>query len=196
MAYTANLANIIADVNTTNPSSVYNFLRPNAFKFTIKDIPHVAYTCQSANLPALQLGFATQPTPFIDLPRIGDKLTYSEFTIRFLIAEDMVNYRELLEWLVALGFPNTYNEYPGFVGERLNRFPFVKSAYGRLEAAAYSDGTLTILDSANNPKTNIIFRDLFPVSVEALDFDITSQAVDYFVGIASFKYRTFDIEAL
>jgi hypothetical protein len=132
MAYTANLANIIADVNTTNPSSVYNFLRPNAFKFTIKDIPHVAYTCQSANLPALQLGFATQPTPFIDLPRIGDKLAYSEFTIRFLIAEDMVNYRELLEWLVALGFPNTYNEYPGFVGERLNRFPFVKTSYGRL----------------------------------------------------------------
>ena len=196
MAFTTNLSNIIADVNTVNPNSVYNYLRPNAFRFVIKDIPHVAYTCQSANLPSLQLGFAVQPTPFVDLPRIGDKLAYAEFTIRFLIAEDMVNYRELLEWLVALGFPNSYNEYPGFVGERLNRFPFIKSAYGRTEAAAYSDGTLTILDSANNPKTNIFFRDLFPVSVEALDFDITSQAVDYFVGIASFKYRTFEIEAL
>ncbi len=196
MAFTANIANIIADVNTVNPASVYNYLRPNAFRFVIKDLPHVAYTCQSANLPALQLGFAVQPTPFLDLPRIGDKLTYSEFSIRFLIAEDMVNYRELLEWLVALGFPNSYNEYPGFVGERLNRFPFVRTPYGATEAAAYSDGTLTILDSSNNPKTNIYFRDLFPVSVEALDFDITSSAVEYFVGIASFKYRTFEIEAL
>lgn len=196
MAYQVQKANIISNINNVGGSSVYNFLRPNAFKFVIKDIPHVAYTCQSANLPALQLGFATQPTPFVDLPRIGDKLTYAEFTIRFLISEDMVNYRELLEWLVALGFPNSYNDYPGFIGERLSRFPFIKNARGQTEAAAYSDGTLTILDSNNIPKTNIYFRDLFPISVEALDFDITSQAVDYFVGIASFKYRTFEIEAL
>jgi hypothetical protein len=196
MAFTANISNIIADVNLTSGASVYNFLRPNAFKFVIKDLPHVAYTCQSANLPALQLGFATQPTPFLDLPVIGDKLNYSEFSIRFLIAEDMVNYRELLEWMIALGFPDNYNQYSGFVGERLSRFPFYKNMAGATEALAYSDGTLTILDSANNPKTNVIFKDLFPVSVEALDFDITSSAVDYFVGIASFKYRTFEVEAL
>lgn len=196
MAYTANISNIIADVNTTNADTVYNFLRPNAFKFVIKDIPHVAYTCQSANLPAVQLGFAQQPTPFVDLPRIGDKLTYSEFTIRFLIAENMVNYRELFEWLVALGFPNNYNEYPAFTGERLSRFPFIKGTSGSTETAAYSDGTLTVLDSDNNPKINIIFKDLFPVSVEALDFDITSAAVEYFVGVASFKYRTFEVEVM
>ena len=199
MAYTANLSNILQDVNNVtsgHSSSVYNFLRPNAFRFTIKDLPHVAYTCQSANLPSVQLGFAVQPTPFIDVPRIGDKLTYGDFSIRFLIAEDMVNYIELMEWMVALGFPSDYTQYGKFTGERLNRFPFFKNKSGKTEALAYSDGTLTILDSANNPKTNIIFRDLFPVSVEALDFDITSSAVDFFVGIASFKYTTFDIEAL
>jgi hypothetical protein len=197
MSITADInTGILTQVNSPNPSSVFNYLRPNAFRFVIKDIPHVAYTCQSANLPALQLGFATQPTPFVDIPVIGDKLSYSEFTIRFLIAEDMVNYRELLEWLIALGFPNNYNEYTRFSGERLSRFPFFRNAYGELSTLAYSDGTLTILDSSNNPKTNIIFKDMFPVSVEALDFDITSQAVDFFVGIASFKYRTFEIEAL
>jgi hypothetical protein len=61
---------------------------------------------------------------------------------------------------------------------------------------AYSDATLTILDSTNNPKTNIIFYDIFPTSVEALDFDITSSVVPYFVGIASFKYKLFEIETL
>ena len=75
-------------------------------------------------------------------------------------------------------------------------YPFVRNAYGEIETVAYSDGTLTILNSSNIPKTNIIFKDMFPVSVEALDFDVTSQAVDFFVGIASFKYRTFEIEAL
>ena len=92
MAYSIDSANIISSVNTTNPGQVFNYLRPNAFRFTIKDLPHVAYTCQSANLPSLNLGFAIQTTPFLDVPRIGDKLNYAEFTIRFLISEDMVNY--------------------------------------------------------------------------------------------------------
>ena len=196
MAYTINNANVLSDVNTTNKGTVYNFLRPNAFKFVIKDLPHVAYTCQSANLPSVQNGFAVQPTPFVDLPRIGDKLNYAEFNIRFLISEDMVNYIELLEWLIALGFPNDYGQYSGFVGERLNRFPFTSTVNGDTEPAAYSDGTLTILDSSNNPKTNIIFKDLFPIAVEALDFDITSVSVEFFIGIATFKYRTFEVEAL
>ena len=196
MAYTINNANVLSDVNTTNKGTVYNFLRPNAFKFVIKDLPHVAYTCQSANLPSVQNGFAVQPTPFVDLPRIGDKLNYAEFNIRFLISEDMVNYIELLEWLIALGFPNDYGQYSGFVGERLNRFPFTSTVNGDTEPAAYSDGTLTILDSSNNPKTNIIFKDLFPIAVEALDFDITSASVEFFIGIATFKYRTFEVEAL
>ena len=196
MAYQIESANVLSSVNTSNKGIVYNFLRPNAFKFVIKDLPHVAYTCQSANLPSVQNGFALQPTPFVDLPRIGDKLNYAEFNIRFLIAEDMVNYTELLEWLIALGFPESYGQYSGFVGERLNRFPFLSTVDGNTEPAAYSDGTLTILDSSNNPKTNIIFKDLFPIAVEALDFDITSGAVDFFIGTASFKYRTFEIEAL
>ena len=144
----------------------------------------------------MQLGFASQPTPFVDIPRIGDKLAYDEFAIRFLIAEDMSNYIELLEWLVALGFPESYNSYTRFVGERLSRFPFVRLPNGSLETVAYSDGTLTILDSANVPKTNIILKDMFPVSVQALDYDITSSSVEFLVGIAAFKYRTFEIQPL
>ena len=194
MAYTANSEIIIGSVKTA--PSVYNYLRPNAFRFIIQDLPKVAYTCQSANLPSVQLGFAIQPTPFVDRPVIGDKLNYGEFSIRFLIAEDMSNYVELFEWLVALGFPNGYNDYSSFVGERLNRFPFFKKSDGTTEALAYSDAILTILYSNNNPKTNIKFKQLFPVSVEALDFDITSSSVEYFVGIASFKYSTFEIETL
>ena len=156
----------------------------------------MAYSCQSANLPSLNLGFAVQPTPFLDIPRIGDKNTFGDFTIRFLISENMSNYLELFEWLIALGFPNNYNQYKSFTGDRLSRFPFYKNGRGDTESLALSDGTLTILDSNNVPKTNIILKDLFPVSVEALDFDVTSSAVDYFVGIASFKYTSFTIEAL
>lgn len=189
--FTSNVSAIIGDIST--PPAVYNYLRPNAFRFTIKDLPNVAYTCQSANLPSLQLGFAVQQNPFVDIPVIGDKLTFGDFTIRFLISEDMSNYIELFEWLVALGFPNNYDDYKGFVGSRLDRFPFYRNTKNSTDAISYSDGTLTILDSNNIAKKHIIMKDLFPVSVETLDFDVTVSAVDYFVGVASFKYKSFEI---
>jgi len=194
--FTANLSTVLNEVSSITTTPVTNFLRPNAFRFLIKNLPSVAFTCQSANLPSLTLGFTTQPTPFLDIPHVGDKNLFGDFTIRFLITEDMSNYIELYEWLVALGFPNDYNQYRNFSGERLNRFPFVKDSRGAPIAVAYSDATLTILDSNNVPKTNINFKDAFPVAIEALDFDITSSSVEYFVGIASFKYKLFDIEVL
>lgn len=195
--YTANLSTILGSVsNAASTSGVVNYLRPNAFRFTIDRLPGVAYTCQSANLPSLALGFAVQPTPFVDMPVVGEKNAFGDFTIRFLISEDMSNYREIFDWLIALGFPNDYNQFRNFTGERLNKFPFVRDTSGGPTAIAYSDATLTILDSNNVPKTNIHLKDAFPTSLEALDFDITSSSVEYFVGIASFKYKTFEIEAL
>jgi hypothetical protein len=67
---------------------------------------------------------------------------------------------------------------------------------GESEVLAYSDATLTILDSTNTPKVHIIYKDIFPVSLEGLDFDIASAGVEYFTAIASFKYTLFEVERL
>lgn len=194
MAYQINASAVVEDIS--NFPRVYNYLRPNGFRFSIKDLPGTAFTCQAANLPSVQLGFAVQPTPFVDIPRIGDKLTFSEFSIKFLIAEDMSNYLEIYEWIIALGFPDNHTQYQAFTGERLERFPFYKDKAGTTDTLGYSDGILTILDSSNNPKTNIILRDLFPIAIDALDFDVTSTDVQFFTATASFKYKTFEIEVL
>jgi len=195
MAYTANI-NIVKGSYQNNLPNTYDFLRPNAFKFSIKDLPNISYTCQSANLPAITMGFANQPTPFIDIPKIGDKVQLGEFSIRFLISEDMSNYMELYTWLFAIGFPQDYTQFSSYVSTKPSSFPFIRNPQNETEVLAYSDGTLTILDSTNNPKINIIFKDLFPVSLEALDFDVATQEYNYFTAIASFKYRIFDVEVL
>ena len=195
MAYTANI-DVVKDSWINSTPTTNDFLRPNAFKFSIKDMPKTSFTCQSANIPDLQLGFATQPTPFIDVPTIGDKINFGEFTIRFIIAEDMSNYLEMYRWLIALGFPDNYSQFKTFTNNRPSRFPFVTKTSGKEEVLAYSDGTLTILDSTNTPKVNIIFKNLFPVSLQALDFDIASASVEYFTAIASFKYTIFEVEPL
>lgn len=195
MAYTANIDLVRTNYTNSLPTT-YDYLRPNAFRFSIKDLPNTSFLCQSANLPALQIGFAVQSTPFVDIPTIGDKINFGDFTIRFLISEDMSNYLELYRWLIALGFPEDYNQFSAFVNKRPSGFPLRSTSAGKDELLAYSDGTLTILDSTNNPKVNIIFKNLFPISLEALDFDVASQSVEYFTAIASFRYTVFEVEPL
>ena len=193
--YTANINNLQNNYNNSLPKT-YDYLRPNAFRFGVKDIPNVSFTCQSANIPDIQLGYAVQPTPFVDIPTIGDKINFGELAIRFLISENMSNYLELYRWLIAIGFPKDYNQFSTFVKDRPSRFPFVTRLDGTLEILAYSDATLTILDSTNTAKVNIIFKNLFPTSLSALDFDIASGSVEYFTAIASFKYTIFEVEPL
>lgn len=193
--YTANI-DVIQQNYTNNLPTTNDYLRPNAFRFLVKDIPNVSFTCQSANLPQLAMGYAVQPTPFTDIPRIGDKLQFGDLSIRFLIAEDMSNYLEIYKWLVAIGFPKDYTQFSVFTKTKPSAFPFRQVSDKFSETLAYSDATLTILDSTNTPKVNIIFKDIFPVSLEALDFDIASASVEYFTAIASFKYTLFEVEKL
>ena len=193
--YTANINNLQNNFYNSLPKT-YDYLRPNAFRFGVKDIPNVSFTCQSANIPDIQLGYAVQPTPFVDIPTIGDKINFGELAIRFLISEDMSNYLELYRWIVAIGFPKDYNQFSTFVKDRPSRFPFITKLDGTSEILAYSDATLTILDSTNTAKVNIIFKSLFPTSLSALDFDIASGSVEYFTAIASFKYTIFEVEPL
>jgi hypothetical protein len=193
--YTSNINNLQSNFYNSLPKT-YDYLRPNAFRFGVKDIPNVSFTCQSANIPDIQLGYAVQPTPFVDIPTIGDKINFGELAIRFLISEDMSNYLELYRWIVAIGFPKDYNQFSTFVKDRPSRFPFVTNINGTSEILAYSDATLTILDSTNTAKVNIIFKNLFPTSLSALDFDIASGSVEYFTAIASFKYTIFEVEPL
>ena len=166
-----------------------NYLRPNSFKFQIAKLPNVTFTCQSANLPQLSLGAAMQQTPFVDIPHPGDKVSFGEFIIQFLINEDMSNYKELYDWVASIGVPSGGDQY-GQLTRRASVYNPEK--YNN----AFSDAALLILDSNNRPVVRLNFEDLWPTSVEGLNFDITSSGMEYFVGTASFRYKVFTIQQL
>lgn len=167
-----------------------SYLKPNSFKFVIARAPNVTYTCQSANLPNVQLGSALQPSPFVDIPHPGDKVQFGEFTIRFLINEDMSNYRELYDWITSIGAPYNGEQWGNALDNRFN--VFTGDNYNKV----FSDASLLILNSNNIATVKLNFQDLFPISIEALDFDITTAGMEYFVGIAAFRYKMFTIQTL
>ena len=75
------------------------------------------------------------------------------------------------------------------------RFPDV-SPEDQRALAQHSDATLTLLDSNNNPKINIKFEDAFPVSLQGMDFEISTGQTDYMIGVAMFGYTLYEIEIL
>lgn len=193
--YTSNVENIKAAFTQSLPTT-YDFLKPNVFRFKIQSLPQVSYTCQAANLPGLSAGVAKQPTPFHDLNRIGDKMEFDDLSLTFIVSEDAANFKELYNWLVAIGFPENYNQTQNYVQQRASLFNSTNLSTGGNEYGICSDATLTIMDSANNPKINVVFKDLFPVSLSGLDFDLRSSTVEYLSAVATFKYKFYEIEVL
>jgi len=176
-----------------NPSEL-DYLRPNGFKFQIHNIPNVSFFCQAANIPQMSLGQQEAQTPLSNLYFPGEKLAFGELVIRFLVQEDMANYKELYDWMVGLGSPENHKQFSDYVDGQRFRFPNQNSKTKDL--GQFSDATLFVLDSNNNPNVKFTFKDVFPISLEGLDFDISSGDQNYFVGVAAFRYRLFNIETV
>lgn len=177
-----------------------DYLRPNGFRFLIQSLPKVTYFCQAANIPSMNLGVAVQPTPLVDIPKPGEKLDFGELNIRFMIQEDMANYIELYNWMIALGFPENRRQFQKRFAEQSFRTPEVNNqdvgTLRRTDLPEYSDATLMVLNSNDLPIVRLNFIDCFPVSLSGLDFDVSTGNTQYFVGNAVFKYRMFTIESL
>ena len=134
-----------------------NFLAPTGFKFSLKRSPGVAFFCNQANIPSLDLGIATQPSYLKDIDVPGDKIQFGDLTLRFLVDEDLVNYMEIQNWIRGLGYPETLQEF-----DKLEKEAVLPSNYGRVGDNIYSDGTLQILSSNLVAKFNVNFKDMFP----------------------------------
>ena len=163
-----------------------NFLSGVAFKFNLAKFPKVDFFSNSARIPELNLELTTQPSYLktIDVP--GERLTYGDFTLRFLVDENMENYISVYNWLTGLGFPETTKEFADLI----------KDKDGQRDAKeAFCDGTLRILNSNYREVAQVKFNDLFPTSLTSLDFDATNTDVQYFTAEATFKYTLYKISS-
>lgn len=166
-----------------------NFLSPTGFKFTLKRTPKVAFFCNSANIPELNLGTTIQPTYLKDIDIPGDKISFGDLNLRFLVDENLENYMELQNWIRGLGYPESLQELydfqtSGYITPKLE---------GQRQLGLYSDGTLQILTSSAIPNFQIVFKDLFPYSLGTLSFDATDTDIQYFTAEVSFKYTIYNI---
>jgi len=167
------------------PSNI-NPLQSNGFMFAINKLPNVSYFCQEANLPGLNLPAADMSTPFVDVPVPGEKLTFDEMTITFLIDENMANYIAIHNWMIGLGFPKSHAQYQQFIRNNASGLNTNELITG------YSDGVLQIMNSSNNPIRTVQFSDLFPTQLQSIQLQSTTQDTVYLAGTATFRYTLYE----
>lgn len=166
-----------------------NWLSPLGFKFQIHKTPSTNYAVQTVNIPSVSLGETQVPTPFSRLPLAGDHIIYGVLQIDFLVDEEMRNYKELLDWIKGIGFPDSFNQFKAIAGRTYD----TSSGDG---SGIYSDATLTILSSAKNPIININFRNIYPNTLTDINFSSTEDDVQYVKASCSFNIQGYDIEYL
>lgn len=174
------MANPVFNKQITNR----NFLSPVGFKFTLAKNPKVAFFCNSAKIPEISLGTELQPTYLKNIDVPGDIITYGDFSLKFLVDEDLVNYMEIHNWITGIGFPETTDQYRNLITNEDDIQDPKK---------AFSDGSLYILDNNYNTNAIVKFKDLFPVSLSSIDFDSTKVDVQYFTAEVTFKYTIYNI---
>tara|TARA_B100000963_G_C22476444_1_gene602607 strand:- start:57 stop:608 length:552 start_codon:yes stop_codon:yes gene_type:complete len=167
-----------------NQISNRNFLAPVGFKFTLAKFPKVTFFSNTARIPDITLGTAIQSTYLKDIDIPGEKLTFGDLNVRFLVDENLENYMKIHNWLTGLGFPESGQEFIDKITDRDGL---------RDMKEQFSDGSLHILNSNFNDIAVVKFKDLFPIFLTSLEFDATESDINYFTADVTFKYTIYDI---
>ena len=191
----------MTDVNVqTREPSVLDYASPVQFRFKCSKLPKVEFFCQTANIPGIGLGQVDVETPLKSIPFPGDKVTYQDLAISFLVDENLNNYKEIHDWIIGLGAPQNHTQFSTLRDTGTDRFPGQTTNSPNNNAVpdggTYSDATLTVLNSKNIAVTEIRFHNIFPTSLGALSYDVQASDVNYLAVGVNFSYMYYEIVQL
>ena len=181
----------------------FNYSQSNQFKVHLSLFPKTEWFVVRANIPSVTLGMAVQPTRLIDMPVIGDKLTYDQFYFTFIVDEKLQNYMELHDWLINIGFPERHTQFQsqtrtdGVTRPVGKTFDTKVAGFGKeSDRDLYSDITMFILSSKNNPVAVIKFFESFPVNLTNIEYSQQETDTTYAECTATFAYSYFTLESV
>ena len=181
-----------------------DYASPTQFKFNINQLPKVEFFTTAANVPGISSSDSLMETPFKQIPMMGTNLTYENLSITFICDEYLENYKQLHDWLIAIGFPKNREQFSDFRGITSNTPISTQGTsqdIGDIQPSTsargmFSDATLTILSNKNNPIAEVRFQDLYPLSISALEFNQNATDVEYLTVSAEFVYKIYEIHTL
>lgn len=155
-----------------------SLLQPSKFTLVFPTLPFLRYFGQTAVIPGISTSPVSVETPFSNTWRHGDKLVYDEFSINALIDEDMRTWEETYKWLVSLTKPQSFSQY---------------IAYNDKNTLIYPDAVLTVNTNANIPNIRFKFTNIHPVSMGAINFNVSDNANTIMTADIIFRYDYYEL---
>jgi len=153
-----------------------NYLNPIEFKFVLERLPSIEFFVQSVNIPGISSGSTEQVTPFKTIYLPGDKMVFDDLSMTVLIDEDLKSYYDAWFWLTSLTRAEGFGSYQQ-----------IDSGDGVI-----SDASLFVTTNSKNPNIEIRFKDLFPISVGAVQLAINQGDVTPATFDVTFKYSSYE----
>ena len=174
-----------------------DYANSTQFRFIINQLPLVEYFTTACNVPGLSVPNTEFGTPFTNVPIVGEKAEFEDFSLTFIVDEYLENYLSMYNWITGLGFPESRQQFIDFRDTTSDTSDLNTAREGRKgDRSMYSDATLTILSNKNNPIVEVRFRDMFPISLGELSYDQAADDVNVLNVEVTFKYQQYTIVSL
>lgn len=148
-----------------------NIARENKFQFFMDDLPILSQVTQSVDIEAIALNEVEINSPWLDVPKQGEKLVYGTFDVTFLVDENYDSYTEVYNYMNAMC---------GVYTERTKRKEFDFQA------------SIVVLDNSLTKTVRVFkFENCFPTLLGNLPFDNTGS--DPKTSNATFTYASMSI---
>ena len=160
---------------------VPNFFSPLEFRVTIKRLPNVEFFTQRSMIPSISNNPIVQPTRFNPVYRTPDTVNFSNLDLTFIVDEDLNNYTEIFDWMIASAFPENHNQFKQIANS---------------EEGLFSDISVIIMNSKKNSNIEVSYKNCFPISLSDIQLNTTDQDVTYPEVTATFQYDSYSIKRL
>jgi len=169
-----------------------SILNKNNFKLIVDKLPTVEYFVQSVNIPGLsftevEFGAGVGLDAFFP----GDKVSFDNLEVTFLVDEDLENFKEVYDWINAIVPIHDPKDFKDFTGS--------KSTKGVLagidnDLNQYSMITLVTNTNKNIPNKFFRFYDCFPTALSGMELK-SGESGEAVTCTVTFRFTYYDIES-
>jgi len=170
-----------------------SYLQPTSFRLVLPKLPNVEFFCTGVNVPDVSFSEAILATSIgVNAFFPGDKLSFGELTVNYLVDEDLTNYSEVYDWMKSITPASAPTDFASLTGTRSNSTNTYTGVGSDLEQ--YEDIMIVINTNKNNPNKIVHFYDAFPITLGGFQMSSESTDVAALSSSITFRYTYFDIQ--
>lgn len=155
------------NINTSNKASA---------TLQIINMESVSFKCNDFAIPAINLPNVEIHSPLSTIPLHGDKCSFDNLDITYLVDDDLSNWKVLYNTMIKTGYPFSYQDR------------------NHCKIPDETDVYLHIYNNTNKYLFSVRFHHVVLVSMGAISFNTTDSNVTQMTSTASFSYSYYTIE--